>query len=85
MPGSRIASRVAWGLAALALAACGAAAIGFFFGAEWGWALFAAMLLVALLNHLRQLLALGRWLEHGEAPEGHRASGVWDELRTDAG
>lgn len=80
MAESRIASRVAVSLAALAALAGVSTAIGFFTGAEWGWASFALLLLVAFLLHLRQLLALGRWLEQGEAPDAHRASGVWDEL-----
>jgi two-component system, OmpR family, phosphate regulon sensor histidine kinase PhoR len=81
VPDSRIASRVAVSLAALAAAAAAAFAIGLYEGAPWGWASFALLLLLALLHHLRQLFALGRWLERGEALEGHRALGVWDELQ----
>src|ERR1700674_3987680 len=80
MPDSRIASRVAVSLAALAVGAGISIAIGNFEGAEWGWASFALLLLAILLHHLRQFLLLGRWLEQGAAPDGHRASGLWDEL-----
>ncbi len=80
MPESRIASRLLLSVLALALAAGASVAIGALTQAEWGWASFALMLLVAVLHHLRQLLLLGRWLEQGEAPDGHRAAGVWDEL-----
>src|SRR5258708_30298458 len=80
MPESRIASRLLLSVLALAFAAGASVAIGVMTEPEWGWASFALMLLVALLHHLRQLLLLGRWLEQGEAPDGHRATGVWDEL-----
>jgi two-component system phosphate regulon sensor histidine kinase PhoR len=80
MHDSRISSRVALGLLALAVGAGISFAIGSMTEPQWGWASFAVMLLVALLHHLRQLLLLGRWLEQGEAPDGHRAAGVWDEL-----
>ena len=80
MPDSRIASRVVLGLVVLALGAGIALAIGLATEPLWGWMAFSAMLLAALFHHLRQLLLLGRWLEQGEAPDGHRAAGVWDEL-----
>src|SRR5258708_34961090 len=80
MPESRIASRLLLSVLALALAAGASVAIGVMTEPEWGWASFALMLLAALLHHLRQLLLLGRWLQQGEAPDGHRATGVWDEL-----
>jgi len=80
MPDSRIASRLALGVLVLAAGAGIALAIGIVFDPLWGWASFAAMLLAALFHHLRQLLLLGRWLEQGEAPDAHRAAGVWDEL-----
>jgi two-component system phosphate regulon sensor histidine kinase PhoR len=80
MPESRIASRLLLSVLALALAGGASVAIGVMTEPEWGWASFALMLLVALLHHLRQLLLLGRWLEQGEALEGHRSAGVWDEL-----
>jgi two-component system phosphate regulon sensor histidine kinase PhoR len=80
MADSRIAPRVALGLLALAVGAGISVAIGIATDPEWGWVSITVILLVALLHHLRQLLLLGRWLERGEAPEGHRATGVWDEL-----
>src|SRR5258708_25366498 len=80
MPESRIASRLLLSVLALALAAGASVAIGVMTEPEWGWASFALMLLVALLHHLRQLLLLVRCLEQGEALEGHRSAGVWDEL-----
>ena len=80
MPDSRIASRIALSALAVAVGAGVAFAVGFIFEPAWGWAAFALMLLAVLLHHLRQLLLLGRWLEQGEAPDAHRAVGVWDEL-----
>jgi two-component system phosphate regulon sensor histidine kinase PhoR len=47
---------------------------------EWGWAVFATLLLVLLASHLRHLYLLGRWLEEGQAPEAPRFRGIWDEL-----
>ena len=80
MPDSRIASRVALSVLALAAGAGISLAIGIMTAREWGWVSFALMLLAALLHHLRQLFLLGRWLAQGEAPDGLRAAGVWDEL-----
>ena len=76
---SRIASRAAVSVAATAAAGLAALALGVATEPEWGWAAFATLLLIALAHHLRQLLALGRWLERGDA-DGPRATGVWDEL-----
>ena len=64
-------------LAACALAALG---VGLFLGPEWGWVTFSALLLAMLLYHLRNVHAIGRWLEHGEAPDPPRTFGVWDRL-----
>ena len=80
MHDSRIAARLAWGAALLAAAAIGCVALGWFLEPELGWAAFAALLLGLLLHHARQMLALGRWLEHGDTPGAARAIGVWDEL-----
>src|ERR1700687_4695083 len=80
MAKSRIASRVAGsglGIGAFALLSLLA---GWTFGADWGWAMFSALLLLMLGYHLRHLRALGLWLERGEAPEAPRALGVWDDI-----
>jgi two-component system phosphate regulon sensor histidine kinase PhoR len=77
---SRIATRLAWGAGFLAVAAAGCAALGWFFESELGWAAFAAVLLGLFLHHARQMLALGRWLEHGDSPGAPRPIGIWDEL-----
>jgi two-component system phosphate regulon sensor histidine kinase PhoR len=79
MAESRITSRVAVSLALLALGGLAAWALGLYAGTEWGWKAFAVFLLVSVLLHVRQLLALGRWLERGDVG-GLRASGVWDEI-----
>jgi two-component system, OmpR family, phosphate regulon sensor histidine kinase PhoR len=65
-----------------ALVACAvlALAAGYFAGTEAGLAAFAILVLVILAYHLRNLAALARWLEHGEAPDPPRARGRWDEL-----
>lgn len=76
---SRIASRAGVSVAVTAVAGLGAFALGLATEPEWGWAVFATILLIALAHHLRQLLALGRWLERGDA-DGPQATGVWDEL-----
>jgi two-component system, OmpR family, phosphate regulon sensor histidine kinase PhoR len=66
----------------IALGACALAAlgVGVFLGPEWGWAAFSALLLANLVYHLRNLNAIGRWLERGEAPDPPRTFGVWDRL-----
>ncbi|HEY3075932.1 MAG TPA: phosphate regulon sensor histidine kinase PhoR, partial [Burkholderiales bacterium] len=49
-------------------------------GAAWGWATFAAGLLVIVLYHVRHLARLARWAANpvaGQVPEG---SGAWDEV-----
>ncbi|MEO5693458.1 MAG: phosphate regulon sensor histidine kinase PhoR [Usitatibacter sp.] len=76
---TRIASRATVSIAILAACGIGCAALGFYTEAEWGWGVFSLVLLAALAHHLRQLLALGRWLERGDA-DGPPAIGVWDEL-----
>jgi two-component system phosphate regulon sensor histidine kinase PhoR len=64
----------------LAASALIALAVGFLAGAEFGWMAFSALLLVTLLYHLRNLHAIGRWLERGEAPDPPRTFGVWDRF-----
>ena len=76
---SRIASRAAVSVAFTAAAGVASLALGLSTEPEWGWAAFATLLLIALAHHLRQLLALGRWLEQGDV-DGPRTTGVWDEL-----
>jgi len=65
---------------ALAVSAVASLAAGFFLEAQWGWMLFAVLLLTQLLYHLRQRRALRLWLEGGETPEPPRARGAWDAL-----
>jgi len=79
MPYNRIASRAAVSIALLGAAGVGCFALGALTEPEWGWGTFSLILLAALAHHLRQLLALGRWLEQGDA-DGPPAIGVWDEL-----
>jgi two-component system phosphate regulon sensor histidine kinase PhoR len=64
-------------LGASALVALG---VGLFLGSEWGWVAFSALLLAMLVYHERNVRAIGRWLEHGEAPDPPRTFGVWDRL-----
>ena len=79
MPRSRIASRAVVGGIVVVAAAAASLVLGASTEAQWGWAAFATFLLLVLAHHLRQLLALGRWLEQGDA-DGPRAVGIWDEL-----
>jgi two-component system phosphate regulon sensor histidine kinase PhoR len=54
--------------------------IGLYFGAEWGWPAAAILLFGLVLYHARNVRAIERWLEHGEAPDPPRTFGVWDRL-----
>jgi two-component system phosphate regulon sensor histidine kinase PhoR len=65
------------GLAVAALLAIG---VGYFAGMEWGWVTLSTLMLAMLLYHLRNVRAIARWLEHGEAPDPPRTFGVWDKL-----
>src|ERR1700693_350349 len=65
---------------ALAVCAAIALAVGVFAGAQWGWVAFCVLLVALLLYHLRNLHAIGRWLERGEAPDPPRTFGVWDRF-----
>jgi two-component system phosphate regulon sensor histidine kinase PhoR len=76
---SRIASRAAMSVALLAIVAVGCAVLGAATEPEVGWGVFCLLLVAAFAYHLRQLLAVGRWLESGDS-EGPLATGVWDEL-----
>ena len=80
MPESRIAARIAGSAVAILIAGAAAFAVGFWLEPELGWASFAVLLLVLLTYHLRQLYALGTWLESGEVVAEPRARGAWDEL-----
>src|SRR5450432_1571322 len=66
----------------IALAVCAAIALGVgaFMGAEWGWMALSLLLAAMLAYHLRNLHAIGRWLERGEAPDPPRTFGVWDRF-----
>jgi len=65
-------------MAGLALAI--SLAIGLYFGSEWGWTAAAILLFAFVLYHSRNVRAIERWLEHGEAPDPPRTFGVWDRL-----
>ena len=64
----------------LGLALALALGVGLYFGAEWGWATAMALLAALGLYHARNLRAIAKWLEHGEAPDPPRTFGVWDRL-----
>ncbi len=66
----------------IALAACAAFAlvVGLFMGSEWGWIALSASLAGLVVYHLRNLHAIARWLEHGEAPDPPRTYGIWDRF-----
>jgi two-component system phosphate regulon sensor histidine kinase PhoR len=73
---SRIYARAAGLLFAFAVVA---AAAGLVFGAAWGFATLAFLVLAALAYHVHQLARLAGWLAKplpGEVPEAH---GGWDE------
>src|SRR5438105_6331192 len=55
-------------------------AVGLYFGAEWGWTAAAILLFAVVIYHARNVRAIERWLEHGEAPDPPRTFGVWDRL-----
>ncbi len=80
MASSRIASSVAGSVLLVSAGGLVALLLGFIFDLRWGLGAMALVLLAALVHHMRQALILGRWLEAGEAPEGPRAVGMWDEL-----
>jgi two-component system phosphate regulon sensor histidine kinase PhoR len=80
MPDSRIAARIAGSAGAIAFAGIAAFAVGYWIDPDFAWPTFAILLLALLAYHLRQLYALGTWLESGEAHAEPRARGVWDEL-----
>jgi two-component system, OmpR family, phosphate regulon sensor histidine kinase PhoR len=48
--------------------------------ATWLLAGLCVVLAIFLAYHLRQLLVLIRWLEHGDTPDPPRARGLWDRL-----
>jgi two-component system phosphate regulon sensor histidine kinase PhoR len=79
MSDSRIASRLAVSVLAFMALAVASIVLGVLTQPEWGLVAFALLLLATLAWHLRQLLALGRWLEQGDSAEP-RARGIWDEL-----
>ena len=54
--------------------------VGLYFGAEWGWATAMALLLALGLYHGRNLRAIARWLDQGDAPDPPRTFGAWDRL-----
>jgi len=66
----------------LAIAAClvVSAAVGWLAGMEWGLATLSALLLLAVLYHVRKLREVAHWVEHGEAPDPPRARGAWDRF-----
>jgi two-component system phosphate regulon sensor histidine kinase PhoR len=66
-------------LALLAGVALAALALGWLFGAAYGWMLLCLVLFGLLVHHLRHLDLLRRWAERDalEVPEGR---GVWDEV-----
>ena len=66
----------------IALAACAIVAlgVGLLAGAEWGWMTASVLFALLLLHHLRNLHAIGRWLEHGQAPDPPRTFGLWDRF-----
>ncbi|MEP7068760.1 MAG: phosphate regulon sensor histidine kinase PhoR [Usitatibacter sp.] len=66
----------------LVVAACALAAfgVGIVAGSEWGWIAFSILLLGLLAYHRRNLRAISRWLEQGEAPDPPRTFGVWDRF-----
>ncbi|QJR12211.1 Phosphate regulon sensor protein PhoR [Usitatibacter rugosus] len=80
MPQSRIARRLAGSALLLLAAGVVALVVGFMFDSEWGWVVFSISLLLLLGDQLRQLYALGTWLESGEVRAEPRARGAWDEL-----
>ncbi len=41
--------------------------VGLSFGAEWGWTAAAILLFAVVHYHVRNVRAIERWLEHGEA------------------
>ncbi|MBC8022837.1 MAG: DUF3329 domain-containing protein, partial [Burkholderiales bacterium] len=64
----------------LGLALALSVGVGLYFGAEWGWASALALLAGVGLYHSRNLRAIAKWLEHGEAPDPPRTFGIWDRL-----
>jgi len=48
--------------------------------AEWGWITAVALLAAVVFYHWRNVRAISRWLEHGEAPDPPRTFGAWDRL-----
>ncbi|MGZ5035177.1 MAG: phosphate regulon sensor histidine kinase PhoR [Usitatibacter sp.] len=66
----------------IGLAACAilAVAVGILFGAQWALIALSASLAALVVHHLRNLHAIARWLEHGEAPDPPRTHGVWDRF-----
>jgi len=47
---------------------------------EWGWITAIALLVAVIVYHERNVRAIRRWLEHGEAPDPPRTFGAWDRL-----
>ena len=63
----------------LLLFAAPCAVAGLAFGAAWGWALFAFLVMSLLVYHVRHIGLLASWLsnpEPGKVPSGY---GAWDE------
>jgi two-component system phosphate regulon sensor histidine kinase PhoR len=48
--------------------------------AEWGWIAAVALLAGIVFYHSRNVRAISKWLEHGEAPDPPRTFGPWDRL-----